>query len=42
MDNRRLYMDEATLSKVSGFLEMEHALSTLTRELAALATEPGG
>ena len=37
--NRRLYMEEATLSKVPGFLDVEDSLSKLTAALADLAVE---
>lgn len=35
--NRKLYMDEATLSKVEGFMELEENLAVLTRALCDLA-----
>ncbi|MBO6891634.1 MAG: N-formylglutamate amidohydrolase [Roseibium sp.] len=38
--NRRLYMDEATLSKVEGFLPLEENLTVLTRALCDLARDP--
>lgn len=38
--NRRLYMDEATLSKIEGFLPLEENLTVLTRALCDLARDP--
>ncbi|MBO6507594.1 MAG: N-formylglutamate amidohydrolase, partial [Roseibium sp.] len=38
--NRKLYMDEATLSKVEGFLPLEENLTVLTRGLCNLARDP--
>lgn len=38
--NRKLYMEEATLSKVDGFLQLEQNLSVLARALAKLAADP--
>lgn len=37
--NRRLYMEEATLSKVEGFLDLERNLAVLTRALSKLAKD---
>lgn len=38
--NRGLYMDEATLSKTDGFLELEKNLTTLSGALCELAKDP--
>jgi len=38
--NRKLYMDETTLSKVEGFLKLEEDLTVLARALCGLAREP--
>lgn len=38
--NRGLYMDEATLSKTDGFLELEKNLTILNRALCELAKDP--
>ena len=37
--NRRLYMEEATLSKVPGFLAMQKDLSILTDALRSVASD---
>lgn len=38
--NRKLYMEEATLSKVEGFLQLEQNLTVLARNLCKLAADP--